>query len=173
MVALPAPPVKLDDFYAYQLLDRLLGKGKLSRLHQRLVETDRLASMVTTEITETRDPFLLFIRANVRESSQIEAAERAVREELDKLTNYLPSPAELERAKKQCLTHFLNELEVTSDQAFAIGLFETLEQPDFLREYAERIQGLTAEEVRETAQRYLSPEHATVGIMNPGNREAY
>ena len=172
MVALPAPPVELEEFYAYQLLDKLLGEGKLSRLYQRLIEKDRLASMVTTEITETRDPFLLFIRANVRESTQIEAAERAVREELDKLTNDLPSPDELERAKKQCLTHFLTELEVTSDQAFAIGLFETLDQPHFLREYEERIKGLNAEQVRETAQRYFSANYATVGTMRPVTREA-
>jgi predicted Zn-dependent peptidase len=172
VIGLPAPSVNDKELYAFHLLDKLLTEGKLSRLFRRLVEKEQLASVVTSEICETRDPFLFFIRVDVRKQSSLAAVESAVLEELTTLTQDIPTPEEFDRAKKQCTTHYLNDLETTSDQAFSIGLHETLNRLDVLTEYCERIEAVTPEDVALAASRYLRSNGAIVGSMPSGLQAA-
>jgi zinc protease len=53
LFALPAPKAASFQLYPAHLLDRVLSEGKLSRLYARLVEKEKLASTVATEIEET------------------------------------------------------------------------------------------------------------------------
>lgn len=167
IVGLPAPSVHDPQLFAFHLLDKILTEGKLSRLFHRLIEKDRLASMVTSEICETNDPFLLLIRVEVNASSSVQAVETALFEELDKLTRETPTPEELERAKKKCAAHYLNDLETTSDLAFSIGLYETLNRLDVLTDYCERIEAVAPEEITAAAKSCLDPNRAIVGKMLP------
>jgi zinc protease len=169
IVGLPAPSVHDKQLCAFHLLDKILTEGKLSRLFQRLIEKDRLASMVTSELCETDDPFQLLIRIDVRGSSSVEAVESALLEELKRLTQEMPTPEEVDRAKKHCTAHYLNDLETTSELAFNIGLYETLNRLDVLTEYCERIEAVSAEEVISAARKYLRLDRVIVGKMLPGS----
>lgn len=166
-LGLPSPSINDAEFYAFHLLDKLLTEGKLSRLFQRFVERERLASMVTSEIGETLDPFLLLVRVDVREQSNLGALESVFVEELNKLAEDIPTSEELERAKRQCTLQYLNDLETCADQAFNIGLYETLNRLDVLTEYCERIEAVTSEELVAAAQRYLRPDQLIVASMSP------
>lgn len=167
IVGLPAPSIKDEEFYAFHLLDKLLTEGKLSRLFQRLIEKDKLASMVTSEICETLDPFLLFIRVDAKKQSSLGAVESAVLEELSRLVHESPTSEELARAKKQCVTHYLNDLETTSDQAFNIGLYETLNRLEILTHYAERIESVTSADLASAASLFLNPDRGVTAFMRP------
>jgi zinc protease len=167
---LPAPSVHDNQLFAFHLLDKLLTEGKLSRLFQRLIEKERLASMVTSEISENMDPFLLMIRVDVREQSGVEKTQSALLEELTRMAQNGPTSEELSRAKRQCTAHHLNDLETTSEQAFNIGLYETLNQLDILTEYCNRIEEVRLEEISEAANRFLDPEKVIVSRMLPADR---
>jgi zinc protease len=167
ILGVPAPSIHDQDLYAFHLLDKLLTEGKQSRLFQRLIEKERLASMVTSEICETRDPFLLFVRVDAKRQSSLAAVETALLEELSELTEVLPSIDELERAKRQSITQYLYDLETTSDQAFSIGLYETLDSLDALLNYCERIEAVTPEEITSAAQRFFDLDGFVIGSMLP------
>jgi predicted Zn-dependent peptidase len=159
IAGIPSPSIDDEDLFAFHLIDKLLTEGKLSRLFQRLIENERLTSMVTSEFCETQDPFLLFVRLDIREHASMASVEAAFLEELARLTQEEPATDEVQRAKKQCKTHFLNDLESTSDQAFNIGLYENLNRLDVLSKYCEHIDAVTPEEVVSTAKRYtVSPD---------------
>lgn len=170
IIGLPAPSVDDQNLYAFHILDKLLTEGKLSRLYQRLIEKEELVSLVTTEICETVDPFLLLIRADVKRQSSLKAVESAILEELIQLIRDPLTSDELARAKKQCTTHYLNDFETPSDQAFNIGLFETLERPDVLTAYCERIERVTPEEVTLAARSFLDPDKTILGSMRPPSK---
>ncbi len=167
LLGLSAPAVNDRHLCAFHILDKLLTEGKLSRLFHRLIEKDRLASRVTSEISETRDPFLLLVRVDLRKQTELGAVEAALREELFRLTQEVPVPEEVNRAKKQCILSYLSDLETTSDQAFNIGLYETLNRLDLLTDYCQQIEAVSPEDVTAAACRFLRVDEAIVASMLP------
>ena len=172
LISFPAASVQQREHYATEILDRVLSDGKLSRLYRRLVEQDQVASLVTTEFEETLDPYLFFIRAELREDADLTQTEAIIFEEIERLRHGPISETELSRAKNQCITQFLQSLETPLSQAMQLGLMQTLDCSEYWHTYADRILALEAEEIQDVAQRWWSPERATVGtVVDEANKQ--
>ncbi|UCF37874.1 MAG: insulinase family protein [Acidobacteriota bacterium] len=167
LVAVPAPSSTEADFAEMNVIDRALSEGKLSRLHLRLVEQEHWASFVTTEIEDTREPYLLFIRAELREGVDPGRVESAILEELEELAERPPEGDELERAKNQLIVHFLGDMETTFDQAFQFGLLETLDRWENLNAYLNRAVGVSPEELATAARTYCDRNQAVICHLAP------
>ncbi|MDA2927125.1 insulinase family protein [Acidobacteria bacterium AH-259-G07] len=165
-IAFPAPSVRQKEHYALHILDKILSEGKLSRLYRRLIEGERVASLVTTEFFETYDPYLFFIRVALHQGMDLGRVEALIFDEIARLGQTMVSERELRRAKNQCLTQLLSSFETTLDQAIQLGLMETHERYQYWSDYAQQINQLTAEEIRGVAEEYWTPEQATVGILS-------
>ncbi len=172
LIGLPAPAFRHPDFHAVQVLDRVLGQGKLSRLHRRLLEEDRAVSLVDTEVEETVDPYRLFLRLELRPRVSVDAVLETVFEELRRLARDPVEQAELRKAKNQCVTQFLWALEGTLDQAFQLGLFAMLDRWGRVGEYVAAIEGVGPDHLLRAAARYCDPSKAVVCAMTPEPRHA-
>ena len=168
LVALPAPSVHQSDHDAFQILDRALSEGRLSRLYRKFVEETGLASLVRTELGDTFDPYLLLIRLELREDADLQQAEELLFQELMQLCAGPLTPEELMRAKNQCINQFLFELETTLEQCMQLASMEALRRPGYWDDYVERISRLTAGEVMSAAARHWSGRRWTVGVTEAG-----
>ena len=168
LVTFPAPSVRQREHYAMEILDRIFSDGKLSRLYRRLVERERVASLVGAEFEETFDPYLYCIRLELQENADLTKTEEVLFEEIEKLRQDLVSAPELARAKNQCITQFLEGFETTLGQAMQLGLLQTLDRVEYWHSYAQKILNIEAEEVRSVAARCWSPARATVGTLANG-----
>lgn len=164
LVALPAPAVGDPDLCVHHLLDNLLAGGKLSRLHRRLVETEQVASIVTTDLEETAYPYHFFVRAELNDNRHRLRAADLILGELDRLGRESVSTQELERARHQSLVQFLGDFETTFDRAFQMGLFELLGAGDPWRTYLAGLQAVGPDELKAAARRYADPAKAWVAI---------
>ncbi|MBI4445816.1 MAG: insulinase family protein [Acidobacteria bacterium] len=169
LIALPSPPVSRSEHHCVDLLDNTLAEGKLGRLYQRLVEKERLVSVVTTEFNQTLDPYLFYIRAELQENADPVRVERVIFEEIENLRQTRLGKEELERARNQSLIQFLEDFETSLGQALQLGMMETLEHFEYWSLYAERLLALSAEDVRAAAEQLWTPEYATVGILLNGS----
>lgn len=168
LVALPAPSIHQSDHDAFQILDRALSEGRLSRLYRKFVEETQLASLVHTELGDTFDPYLLLIRLELREDADLQRTEELLVRELLQLCTEPLTREELIRAKNQCINQFLFELETTFDQCMQLASMEALQRPGYWNDYAARISRLTAEEVMAAAAEHWSGRRWTVGIVETG-----
>ena len=168
LVALPAPSIHQRDHDAFQILDRALSEGRLSRLYRKFVEETQLASLVHTELGDTFDPYLLLIRLELREDADLQRTEELLVRELLQLCTEPLTREELIRAKNQCINQFLFELETTFDQCLQLASMEALQRPGYWNDYAARISRLTAEEVMAAAAEHWSGRRWTVGIVETG-----
>ena len=168
LAALPAPSIHQADHDAFQILDRVLSEGRLSRLYRKFVEETRLASLVRTELGDTFDPYLLLIRLELREDADLQQTEELLFRELMLLCDEPLTREELIRAKNQCVNQFLFELETTFDQCMHLASMEALQRPGYWDDYVARISRLTAEEVMEAAARHWSGRRWTVGVVETG-----
>lgn len=168
LVALPAPSIHQRDHDAFQILDRALSEGRLSRLYRKFVEETQLASLVHTELGDTFDPYLLLIRLELREDADLQRTEELLVRELLQLCTEPLTREELTRAKNQCINQFLFELETTFDQCMQLASMEALQRPGYWNDYVARISRLTAEEVMAAAAKHWSGRRWTVGVVETG-----
>jgi zinc protease len=160
-----APSVSNDDGYALRLGALTLSGGRSSRLYQRLIERERLAVSVSAEFSESIDPTLLEIRAEVIPEKTPDSVEAAISEEASRLQEELLTPEELEKTKNMIEAHFEFGRERTLNDAIQIGYTEAIIGYEHLDRYVDRIRAVTAEEVRTASQKYLGIDNRTVGWL--------
>jgi predicted Zn-dependent peptidase len=90
-----------------------------------------------------------------------------VTEELQKLRQEEISFEEMQRAKKQCQSHFLSELETTFDQALQLGLWETLVSWEKVQSHTQQIDAVTTDQALQCAREFLNPARAVICDMVP------
>ena len=152
-----------DDF-VLDLIANVLGGGKTSRLYQRLVLEDRIASGVSVHNETRRDPGLLWITAEVLEGKHPAKVEAAVREELAKLVARGATAPELTRTRTLLRSAFLFDEETAMDLANKLGRFEALcpEGWRMLPKVTATFAAIGNRELVEVAGRYLQQDRFVV-----------
>jgi zinc protease len=178
VVAFMAPPAAHPDYFAFQILDTVLGGAKSmnlfgggptnrsSRLYRALVDS-HLASSVSSGMAATLDPYLFTVAATVRAGQDADEVERVLLQEVARLRDSGITPEELARAKKQARAQFAYSAESVTSQGFWLGFAEVLAGQAWLSEHLERLDAVTCDDVRAVAGRYLSDLKRTVGRYRP------
>jgi zinc protease len=151
-----------------EVLLAILGGGESSRLYQRLVERERAAVDVGTELEQGFDPGLAWVYAVVPPGGQVARAEALIDEEIARLASGGPTEAELAKARKQALAGFWRGLQTISGKAQALGEYEVF-HGDYrkLFDAPEAYANITAAQVREAAAKVLTKRNRSVGILEP------
>jgi len=162
-----------SDVPALSVLTQVLGEGITSRLHQRLVETNRCLG-VHTFAMELHDPGVFQIFATLAPDVDHAEVEETIREEVAALRVEAPTEEELLRALAQTRTDlaFLHE----SPAQIMTGLTEAVAMGDwrrFLREM-ELVEAVGAEDLVRVAADHLTDHNLTTGwfVPEPGGGAA-
>jgi zinc protease len=165
VIALPAPRFSDSDFIVLEVLDQLLSGGKLSRLQSELVEENQFASLLSSEYSESLDPYLYNFRLEIREGISPDLVEEIFFQQIQELRETPVSDEELNRARLRTVVQYIGDLETTFDQAFHLGLAETLGRSDQLHGYIQRLSSVTADEISHLANLLLDREKATIALL--------
>ena len=159
--------------YALEVLAGVLSGGDSARLSRELIRGNQLAASASAgyDLTARHDS-LLTLRAIPAQGQSIETVEQALREQIRRLRDELVGEDELERIKARVAAAKVYELDSLFYQAMQIGMLETvgLDWREGER-YLERIQAVTAEQVREVARHFLHDDALTVAILVPQSAE--
>ena len=167
ILAWPTVPVGTDEDYALDLALTVLASGRASRLQRRLVFDASLATSVSGS-NDTRvesGAFWLFVEAGQRVAP--EEIERVVDEELVRLATERVPRNELQRAKSVLRSAEAFDGETVSDVAEEIGEWAVDAEWRLAFDGGARHDRVTAEEVRATVARYLSPARRVAGWCLP------
>ncbi len=167
-LSFPSIPLVHDDLYALDVLSYVLTNGTSSRLHRTILREKRLVTQIgSASITPPwgTGQFLITFRA---EPDRIDAAEAAILDELRRVAEEGVTADELARAKRQKVAdEVFGNQNVESRAATLAGDFLATGDVDFSRLYTERIQRVTAEQVRAMARRYLNEDAMVITRMLP------
>ena len=149
-----------------EVLLSILGDGDSSRLHQRLVENERAAVQVGTQLEAGFDPGLAWVYAVVPPGFEVTKTEALIDEEIARLAKDGPSAAELAKARNQALAGFWRGLQTINGKAQALGTYEVF-HGDYrkLFDAPAVYEGITAEDVKQAAAQVLRKENRTVGVL--------
>lgn len=121
-MAFHMPDRRHADYHTYDMISDILSNGASSRLIQRLVKQQRIFTTVDASIMGSIDEGLFYINGKPAEGVSLEAAERAVWEELEVMKAEEVSDFELEKVKNkyesQQIFSNMNYLNLASELAF-------------------------------------------------------
>ncbi len=155
--------------YALEVLSGVLDGGDSARLSSRLIRGKQLAVSAgagydfTSRLSE-----LFLLEATPAEGKTVFDLEYALLDEVYQLKNELVYKDELQRIKAQVLASAVYQKDSNFYQAMQLGTLETVgigwQKAD---EYVDKINQITAEQVREVARKYLIEDTLTVAYLDP------
>lgn len=152
-MAFHAPGRTYAASYPAELLVDILSRGNSSRIHKSLLKEKQLFSEIHAHLSGSLDAGMLIIEGKPTENISIEEAEAAVWEELEKLKNELVPEDELTKVKNKTeSTMVFSEMSLL-EKAMNLAYFELMGDAENLNHETEKYLAITAEEVREQAQK--------------------
>jgi zinc protease len=155
--------------YALSLLGWILAGNEAARLNQSLVRERRIATTADADYDMIqRGPGIFAIDAAVAGGKKVEELEAALKEMVAQLIRDGVSAEELARAKTQRIAQEVYKRDSLFAQAMEIGSLESTglsyRDVDLI---VERLRGVTAEQVRNVAAKYLVDDNLTVAVLQP------
>lgn len=170
----PDPIASFDEFLAAVVLVEVLSDGDASRLHQRIVKRDRLAShlagMVGTfgDPFDVRDPTMLQVLA-YHPGATADQVLAAIDEEVEKVAGGSIGIDELQRVVVSITSGHLRRLDQLLQRAMTMC---TLEQQrgraELCNEIPDLLASVTPEAVSTVAARWMRPDARAVLEVVPG-----
>jgi zinc protease len=154
------------DYPAVKAALDLLVREPSGRLYKKLVET-KLATSVSADQIQFRDPYLAVISAELRDVKNVDKVEQAMTAELEGLGAAKLDAKEVERWRAATLKNL--ELALANSQLIAIELSEFAALGDWrtLFAYRDRVAATTVDDVRRVAATYFKQSNRTVGRFIP------
>ena len=173
----PDPIKQVDRFLAAIVLVEVLTDGEGSRLHQRLVKQDRVAShlggMIGTfgDPFDVRDPTLLQLLAYHPGGSADEVLQ-AIDEEVERIVTEGLEDEELHRVQTSLISAHLRRLDnLLQRSMFMATLEQQRKRAELVNELPELLAAVEADAVVAAAQEWLVPERRAVLEVVPGTGE--
>ncbi|MDQ3261907.1 MAG: insulinase family protein [Pseudomonadota bacterium] len=155
--------------YALQLLMGVLDGNESARLNKTLVRDSRIASSAGAGYDAVeRGPGMIVVDGTPSEGKTVAELEIALRAQLEKVKAEGVTEDELQRVKSQIIAGQVFGLDSMFGQAMQIGRTENagFSWRD-LDVMLERLRAVTADQVKQVAQKYLQDDRLTVAILDP------
>ena len=172
----PDPIAAFDDYSATVLLSSILIEGEASRLYQRLVKKDRIASHVSGDVGlvagtfEVRGPSMLHLAAWYPGEPDPDPILKAIDEEVASIADGIDDE-ELDRFRSSYVAEYLGAVDALSQRGMFIAAFEQQRaHAELINEIPSALARVTAEDVSRVAREWVQPERRAVLDVQPGGR---
>ncbi len=155
--------------YALEVLAGILDGGNGARLTSRLVRGQQIAVSAGAGYSlYSRLDDLFSLAATPAPGKNVFDLEYALKNEIYQLKNELVSDQELQRIKAQVLAGAVYERDSNFYQAMQLGMLETIGLSwRKVAEYVEKINQITAQQIRAVARQYLIEDRLNIAYLDP------
>ncbi len=186
-IAFHGAPMGSDDFYALDAMTMVLSHGRGARMNQNVVDRG-LAVEAWAYNPDNRYGGMIVLGGSpnepeiaegdgMNEQRKREAYLKACQDlesnliaEVEKLKKEPISARELQRIKNLNERDFLDRLRNNEDLATTLATIEVQIGWHYLLTYLQRIEEVSAEEIKSAAERYVRPEYRTSVYVIPGGK---
>lgn len=149
------------DYYPADLLSDVLGRGKSSRLYQRLVKEQQLFNSISASVMGSLEPGLLVISGKLNQGVELARADAAVQAVVDELREQPIDAEELEKVKNQAEASIVfSEVELLN-RAMNLAYAKLMGDANLVNEESARVQAVQPADVLRLAQQVLRPDNCS------------
>ncbi len=157
---------------ALDLLSEILGGGIRSRIYQELVVKTGIAASAGAYYDGSKlDETSFGVYGAPRGDAKLEDVERAIRGQIDLIIKDGVTDKELESAKNRFLRSMIfardNQSSMANIYGAALATGGTVKQ---VEEWPEKVRAVTAEQIKQVAQKYLGADHSVSGYLLPSDQ---
>jgi predicted Zn-dependent peptidase len=170
----PDPMSAFDDYCAAVLLSSMLVDGEASRLFQRLVKQDRIASHVTGDVGlvagsfEVRGPSMLQVSAWYPGKPDADRILRAVDDEIARIADGVKTD-DVERFRNAYVAEYLGSIDGLSQRGMLVAAFEQQRSnAELINEIPGALGRVQADDIARVAAEWLKPDRRAVVDLHPG-----
>jgi len=165
--AYPIPRRTSPDVPALDVLGVILGDGESSRLQESLKNRKGIVNGIATYVFTPKEEGLFVIYAN-HSADDRDGVLREIDRELKRVQKEGIKDWELVKAKNMLRAYYVYDAETAQGRARQIGDSRTMTgDPRFIEKYLADVDGVTADDVRKMAARYLRPDGRRTVVMGP------
>jgi zinc protease len=170
LMAYKVPGLRHDDSPALDVMAAIIGSGHSGRLRQKLREDLGLVHYINASMWNPANPGLLFIQYQTDAEKALQAEEEIIAY-CQSLGGGGFTEEEVEKARRFAFVSEIHSRQTASGLASRLGLMTALVGDlNYPKRYFGRIQSLTADAIRELAQRTFDTSQLNVSTLLP---EAY
>ena len=156
--------------YALEVLSNILAGNSSSRLNQNIMRNQHLAVSVSAGYDSTaRGRISVFeLEGTPNDFKKINDLENALLQEIEKIKKDGVTQEELDRVKATVIASDVYQKDSMFGMAMEIGQLETMDYSFHLSDgYIEKINGVTSEQIKNVATKYLTRDNLSVVILDP------
>ena len=162
------PGIKKRNEHVLEIASWILGAGKSSRLHTKLVDDLKLATSLSTSYWDLFDHGLFFIMYEPKRIEDSAAIEAIINDEIKSIVDNGLDAQEVERAIKKAQMRLFSVLENSEKQAYEIGkYFVATGDENYIFNYLHDSQEKITKDVVTLLANYFRPTVAHKGTILP------
>lgn len=160
-------PGRNDEEYPYlDLISDILANGNSSRLKTELLRKKRIFSSIDAAVTGDMDPGLLVVSGLVLPGINIEDADKAIENEIEKLSGCKVSRHELIKVVNKFESSELFDRTDNAEYAAKLAYFELLGDAGKLASLTDRYRMVSEADILHAAEKFLRPTNCTTLLYN-------
>src|SRR5699024_1654707 len=152
------PGMSAHDSYVLDMISTLLTQGKSSRMYKKMVDEDKTALQVLAFNRSYEDYGTYIIGALPMGDTPLDTLGAEMDAQIDKLKTELISEKEYEKLQNIFRNRYVNSYNTQQGIASSLATYYTLYdgQTDLINKEPEIIEGITREEIKKVANKYLN-----------------
>lgn len=159
-----------EDYYTADLLSDVLGRGKSSRLYERLVKEQKIFNSLNAYVLGSIDPGLMVISGNLNHGVSMEEANRQIENIVEEIRQAPAGEEEVQKVKNQAeSTLVFSEVELLH-RAMNLAFASLSGDPGFVNRESEMMQKVTAGQMKAMAEKVLAPENCSTIYYRSKNK---
>lgn len=163
------PPFGDEQHIALQVAASILAQGKSSRLYQRLVYEEQLASSVSAAQQGFEIAGIFEIEAYLKPGADMAKVEAIIDEELNRFIAKGPTKKELQRVKSVIFaeqTRALEKIGGFSGKAQTLARYQTyLGDPDAFKRDLQLMESISRSQIKQAAEQWLSSGDYNLAVL--------
>ena len=150
-----------NSYHQADIISDILGRGKSSRLYQKLVKEKKIFSSISAHVTGSLDPGLLVVQGKLHQQISCKQAHQAVQEVIDVFLQKGISTDELSKVKNQAESSLVFSEVALLNRAMSLAMATVAGDPEYVNREADIIRAITKAQIMEMAQMVLSKNNSS------------
>jgi zinc protease len=168
MIGFHSPSLKDQMVYPLLIAEKILSYGESSRIYRNIIHENRLATMAGGLYEYlTRDPSLFILYAQASPDRNAETVEKALWDEVDKITSGEITHEEIEKAKNIVEAQFIYQQERNLSEARTKGEFFLAADMDTYDHFVEKLGEVRKDEIIDSCRIVFDRNNASVVDLEP------
>lgn len=150
-----------NDFYACDIISDILSNGQSSRLYVNLIKNSKIFSEIEAYVTGDMDPGLFIFSGKLSEGVDIETAERAIQNEIERFVESPIPDRELQKVINKTEARIAYSEINYQGKSANLAFFDYLGDIALINNEYARYRQISVENIKDTARTMFSPENCS------------